>query len=792
MARNGGGQAADTSDARTLPLLHDNLQLLPYLPLRSCGSAATPLPGCAETACRSVSCTPADMPHVGIAHAPLYPPRHVSAAAAICIEVEDAGQTQLCEFLRYDADIQRQESHFNAFFGNASCVLPGCDGPIIAVGQGPRLDSVVLLKNGAGARLDPIGSSCALPAGRRVFQLAASPDPSQGQHRLLLARGLHWLHFLQFEPMRTDGPVLRGAASVTLGRRPLHACPNPHLASEVACLLEDGQLCVLNPDLASSKASKLTVPFCGTDTNWSGRHPRARGALRAEIPTAATFQARCAADTPATLPVSHVSMGYIPLSPTSDPEGALPPRAVPWGAAEYTAHPRVLYVASCAGTYRRDLREPPASSLPLLFEPAISPCLGGAIAVPLLTAPISAPLFALASTEQLLLFDARSPHAPVQQWRLPLPTGAVAAAGSQSCVSAQPSPPRFFCQFDDAGHAIHLMDRWTGHHLAYPCLPPSLGSHRERPSYVQPYPPPGTLGAVSVESVYSQRRRLGDLEGAGPGCIFPLAASIMLSGQSGVCVRPHQEWSGVPASLMPPPVLVLTASGAVSTLRCGIAADAVPGTHAATVPISSRSRSPKLRCAADCKYSDWYHVRDGMRSLRPSDDRLLRIANTVGLDNGEGDNTHGRASVRASNTPRSSGISVSWTQASGADTGQHCRPLHDPSLLPMVGRAPVEVEEQGSEDLPGGAGSGWALVDSLSSLLTQWVSWDDTQSSEMCPATRYVQNPESSCIVSVVEDPVRGLHERRAPVQAPHIPRPGPHAAVPTVKRRKTAASCVI
>ena len=435
-------------------------------------------------------------------------PSHMHHARG-SIDVAKAVAQHDCKRLARQYEQHTHTAH--PYAGNVSCALHSVEGALIAHAQGDSMDTIALrqvLRSGA-----PKIASCVLPTGRRVLQLAASGGACQtGHQRVLLARGLHWLQLLNVElPRGGRNAALNLAASITLNRRPLHACLNPHVAAEVVCLFEDGQLSILRLDRRSATVDNERVrgdgsdqpPFAATTTRRKGMIHQTRHA-----------PSLCHVVT-CRVPQPGLACAHMPACHALGTETA-------WGATEYTLHPRILYVATPMGAYRRDLRETLATSHVMDPTRTMRPLVGGALATPPRSA-CTPPLFALSSTEQLLLYDERSTNRPVQQWQLPRPTGVAVAGSNEPCTL--PPPRHFFCQFDEASDAIHLLDRWSGQALSYPILSVSIGKFRECPKSCLS---PGPTLTGTIDPSCALRRHLSLLEAATPNRVFPLAGAGFL------------------------------------------------------------------------------------------------------------------------------------------------------------------------------------------------------------------------------------------------------------------------
>ena len=426
-------------------------------------------------------------------------------------EFAAVGRPLLSEYLAEDNALDRRRRHWDAYAGNAVHVLPRglADNPQVLHAQGDHMDTVVLRAIGASsspcaAEASPL-AACALPDHHRVLQLAVSPQSSDlnGGRRLLAVRSTHWIHHLMLdhdaepaghrrgEASGTGSSIapgggpraccseravgsshevgsaacssLRHLAATSLARRPLDAAMNPSLISESACLLDDGRLQLLRLERnhsivaesapASAPASMAQTPL------------RSHGVCIATPPhaIALTSGQHC-----------RVFGNKAQQLASSNGEDAT------WGALAYAEHPRCLYMATGSGLHLTDLRDRTPQPK-LLFDVRALPMpelRAGSMAVSRSArlgatsgaASAAAPLVAIASSEQLLLLDARMGRHPLQQWRLPLPLPfrrhPVAAARS----AKPPLPlPHYFVDFGSDHRVLHLVERTTAHPLVVAC-----------------------------------------------------------------------------------------------------------------------------------------------------------------------------------------------------------------------------------------------------------------------------------------------------------------------------------
>ena len=206
-------------------LLHDNLQLLPYL---------RPTEWQQPAASRRQLAIPADV----MAVPPLMPAAgrsamwHVSArtlrnsvgmpqlargAAAQAKELQldndiaGISMSLLVEELESDEALNQQSNQYDRYLGNAMCLLEDTMvGPCVLHAQGPDLDALELHSlepppsavRGRGRRQPPVAAATAGPLARcalecsRIRQVSASGRGAGVADRVVLARTMYSLHFL--------------------------------------------------------------------------------------------------------------------------------------------------------------------------------------------------------------------------------------------------------------------------------------------------------------------------------------------------------------------------------------------------------------------------------------------------------------------------------------------------------------------------------------------------------------------------------------------------------------------
>ena len=366
-------------------------------------------------------------------------------------ELDVIGWPLIASHLAEDFRLLQQRRCFDPHAGNAACVLEGADGTPtrrLVHAHGEHLDAVAIRSTKAAA---PCLASCSLPTGRRVLQLAMARGASGEARtsRLVVARSMHWVDFLTYDADGGGGDAgsLRRVGSTNFGTRPLHVCPSPTLGTEAACVLSDGQLQLLRLERAAADPSRTVT-----------------GASAAAVSSAADVTV-FSADVPG---VSLTPTGSGGGGGGGGGKGSI---VGAWGAVAYAAHPRTLYLASGSGLHLVDVRGALRSPT-LLFgvdQLPLPELHAGAIGVP--PSRSGAPLVALSSSEQLLLFDIRALRSPLRQWRLPLPLPGPAVLPPSGLASrgAQPQPapvPHFWLQCSTDGRWLHVIERTNGRVLS--------------------------------------------------------------------------------------------------------------------------------------------------------------------------------------------------------------------------------------------------------------------------------------------------------------------------------------
>ena len=467
----------------TEPLLHDNLHLLPYMQPPSCtstshGRIAAATLSSAQAAAASASIHRLRLPK-GLGTDGARPPialpevavpfgKQAQYAVRQTADLADIGEPLVTQYLEDDAELMQRRRRFDPFAGNAMCTIGGEEGeldddnrPRLAHACGEQMDVIAVSSRrqgtaavGAGEESSPppplastwaTEATCVLPRGRRALQLAAGgldAEPNTPTSAMLLVRSMYCLDFLQLSSgggggggggrrsRATDGaaPSLDALASTGLVRRPLHACLNPSIRAEAACLLESGQVQIFRLDRSSGRSEAA--------------------------------QTRCG--------VAAADACAVALGPTPHPHEA------PWGMLEYAEHPRTLYAAGSLGLELVDLRAGPAAQPTRLLDVTgllqLPELRAGTLAVPGRGSARGrvAPVVALSSCEHLLLVDVRAPRAPLGQWRLPMPLPGCAHAPSTAHQPPEP-PPRYGLQFGRGGRSLHAIDMSTGRALTVRC-----------------------------------------------------------------------------------------------------------------------------------------------------------------------------------------------------------------------------------------------------------------------------------------------------------------------------------
>ena len=355
--------------------------------------------------------------------------------------------------------------------------------------EGEHLDTVAVRSLGAGRSPRPL-VTCALPNNHRVLQLALSQcgmdDSCTTGHRLLAIRSTHWLHHMciigdgsgsapdagsSSDSAGGAGLRLCNVASAILPRRPLHVALNPAMEVEATCLLDDGRLQVLRLE----RAARFPIRGTGTSGSFSSAFFASAAGTEAH---AAPFVGTTSAD-----PMRGVDLKIGRHSQAGPHASTLALRAEdPWGSVEYSDHPRTVYLANGSGLYSADLRQ--AAQPSLLFDVRGLPLpelRSGALAVPAGArqrhgAAASAPVVAISSSEQLLLFDARHLRCPLRQWRLPGMAQPEQPEGQHdekekerelphSMFNRHEPLPHYMLDFSDDGQFLHLVERNTAQPL---------------------------------------------------------------------------------------------------------------------------------------------------------------------------------------------------------------------------------------------------------------------------------------------------------------------------------------
>lgn len=359
-----------------------------------------------------------------------------------------------------------------------------------------------------GAAAESALCTCTLPPDvrDRILQVALCASDDLSAPRRVLARSTYWLHHFELAEEVRQGPggataaaprrmpTLRHVASAKHGgggggavlkRRPLHVALSPALRDETACLLDDGRVQLLRLDrtAAAKHASSAAAAARASNGSSAGR--------------------RSDAEKPRASPYALADVGRVPLAasatPVEAPSATFPPEEA-WGRVEYAEHPRTLYVGSGLGLHLLDVRAPGASPV-RLFDVRRLPLpelragamaiptstrlrpLAGAAAVPAAggasaggasagagaasgggaggsSSAFAAPLIALASSEQLVVLDARSAAMPLLQLRLPLPLPPAKPLYADA-PALSPQVPRYSVDFGPRGDVIELVELTT-------------------------------------------------------------------------------------------------------------------------------------------------------------------------------------------------------------------------------------------------------------------------------------------------------------------------------------------
>eukprot|EP00900_Chrysochromulina_parva_P015739 jgi/Chrpa1/24166/Chrysochromulina_OHIO_Genome00009997-RA len=474
-------------------LLHDNLQLLPYLrptewqqPAASRRQLAIPagvmavpplMPAAGRSAMWHVSArtlrNSVGMPQLARGAA--------AQAKELQLDNDIAGisMSLLVEELESDEALNQQSNQNDRYLGNAMCLLEDTMvGPCVLHAQGPDLDALELHSlepppsavRGRGRRQPPVAAATAGPLARcalecsRIRQVSASGRGAGVADRVVLARTMYSLHFLslredsdrQVAPedlnelrqgdrelrqrdrnLRYEIAPLAVAGCPASEARPLHACLHwhPSFREEAACLLGDGRLKLLKLERSHSTApcEAKARPLRGV-------------ALRDDCVHVHTGSGGGGGGG------GGGSGGGSGGGLSGVGDGDL----FGWGAVEYAEHPRTLFVASSAGLFRTDVRTGLESTL--LFDVRrmrvpLAPLHAGAMVVPRPDGDRPSTLVVLASAQHLLAIDVRMPGAPLRQWRLPLPlpaagSGAVAGNGRPSARARVTPQPAYHVHYE--------------------------------------------------------------------------------------------------------------------------------------------------------------------------------------------------------------------------------------------------------------------------------------------------------------------------------------------------------
>ena len=433
-------------------LLHDNLQLLPYLRPTEWQQPAASRRQLAISA--DVMAAPPLVPAVGrsaLWHVSARTLRNsvgmpqlardaVAQANELKLNKDIAGISMnlLVEELESDEALNQQSKQYDRYLGNAMCLLEDAMvGPCVLHAQGPNLDALELHSlepppsavRGRGRGQPPVAATagplarCALECSR-IRQVSASGCDAGAADRVVLARTMYALHFLSLREdlhalrqgdheLRHEIAPLAVAWCPASEARPLHACLHwhPSFREEAACLLGDGRL-----KLIKLERSQPMAP------SWAPCEAKAR-------------QLRGVALRDDCVHV-HTGSGGGGGGGGGGASGVGDGDVFGWGAIEYAEHPRTLFIACSSGLYRTDVRTGLESSL--LFDVRrmrvpLAPLHTGAMVVPRPDGERPSNLVVLASAQHLLAIDVRMPGAPLRQWRLPLPlpaAGNVAVAGN--------------------------------------------------------------------------------------------------------------------------------------------------------------------------------------------------------------------------------------------------------------------------------------------------------------------------------------------------------------------------
>ena len=540
------------------------------------------------------------------------------------------GRPLLTDCLQADDALARRRRRCDQYAGNALRVLPGTDGctPHLLHVQGEHMDTLALrsMDDRGVERSEPPPPicTCALPAGQsgrlRQVALCASDEVDASEPRRIAVRSTYWVHHYELShdsPSAASGggsaggggggeSQLRHVASSKvgskekgnlLGGRPLHTALNPALRGEGACVSDDGRLRLLLLDRADAPSGARVSSRRDTVYEYAvadiGRIALSSGQLASDAASAAASSAAGSA-----MAVDE-----------------------PWGCVEYAEHPRHLYVASGRGLYLADARA--ASAAPtLLFDVSRLPLpemRAGSMATPRSTRLIphlgvgggggggtpSAPLVALASSEQLVVIDARAARTPLHQMRMPLPLPAHPAHGAAGIAPL----PRYAIEFSASGDALLMVETTS----ARPFLVPLGGASDARAyspisgrgSYAHGHPlaqmvPRSPVLPVSLDSESLLSRHAAVMEAYSMGSVLPLAGAAVFPLPQRTRHRDDEAVTNVGAAWA---VAMLSARGDVDMLCESSAGDERledDSPRRRTVPSALRRSPRRAEASASC------------------------------------------------------------------------------------------------------------------------------------------------------------------------------------------------